>query len=149
MKPPVKIEDLMEEWRKDSKIDETEVSKEIARIPSLHSKYAVVMSHHNLLVKKYTFEYNKLRKIKWEYLLGYLNDPESLQKYGLEPMVKKVLRQDVPIYLDGDQELINVLLKKNLHEEIVDFCKGVIKEVGNRSWQLKTYVDYERFIAGH
>ena len=148
MKPPVNIELLMEEWVKDAGYDETEPQKAVANIPKLHAKYLRIMTHHNLISKKLTSEYNSRRKIKYDYYSGDLNNPEDLEKYGLEPMMKKVLRSDIGMWLDSDPDLNNILLKKLMHEEIVEFCKNVLKECNNRTWQLKSYMDWERFIGG-
>lgn len=148
MKPPVNIDMLMEEWIKDAAYDETEPQRAIANIPKLHAKYLRIMTHHNLLVKKISTEYNTRRKIKWEYFSGDLNNPEDLAKYDLEPMLKKVLRVDLQHYLDSDIELNNILLKKVIHEEIVEFCRNVLKELNNRTWQLKSYMDWEKFVGG-
>lgn len=148
MKPPVNIEMLMEEWVKDAPYDETEPQRAMANIPKLHAKYLRIMTHHNLTVKKLLAEYNTRRKIKWEYYSGDLNNPEDLERYGLEPMLKKVLRADLQHYLDSDTELNNILLKKVIHEEIAEFCKNVLKELNNRTWQLKEYMAWERFIGG-
>ena len=35
----MKIEDIMEMWNKDSKIDETELATESSNIPVIHNKY--------------------------------------------------------------------------------------------------------------
>lgn len=148
MKPPVNIEALMEEWVNDSGWDETEPARAIANIPKLHSKYLRIMTYHNMVVKKLSGDYNKRRKIKWEYYNGDLNNPEDLQTYGLEPMMKKVLRSDIQHYLDSDTELNSILLKKMMHEEISDFCKAVIKELNNRTFQIRAHMDWERFIGG-
>jgi hypothetical protein len=148
MKPPVTIDVLMEEWVKDAPYDETEPQRAMANIPKLHAKYLRIMSHHNLIVKKLGAEYHSRRKIKYDYIAGDLNNPEDLEKYGLEPMMKKVLRADIPMWLDSDTELNNILLKKVMHEEIVDFCKSVLKELNNRTFQIKSYMEWERFIGG-
>lgn len=148
MKPPVNIEDLMEMWSKDSHIDETEPAREMIKTPNLHAKYLRIMTHHNLIVKKLMSDYHKRKKIKWEYYCGDLNNPEDLETYKLEPMVKKVLRADIPMYLDSDKELNDILLKKIMHEEIVEFCKTVLKELNNRTWQLKSVIDWEKFTSG-
>lgn len=149
MKPPVNIDALMEEWSKDAPIDETEPSRELAKIPSLHAKYLRIMTHHNMIVKKLMGDYNARRRIKWEYYSGDLNNPEDLETYNLEPMTKKVLRADIPIYLDSDPELNNILLKKVVHEEIVDFCKSVLKELNNRTFQIRSFIDWEKFTGGN
>lgn len=148
MKPPVNIDDLMDMWTKDSPVDITEPSRELERIPSLHSKYLKIMTHHNLVVKKLMSEYQTRKKIKWEYYNGDLNNPEDLATYNLEPMRKKVLRADISIYLDSDKELNAILLKKVLNEEIVEFCKAVLKELNNRTFQVRSIIDWEKFVGG-
>lgn len=129
-------------------MDETEPGRELLKVPKLHSKYLKALMHHSLVAKKLNGEYLHRKKILWEYYMGHLNNPDDLTKYGLEPFPKKVNRLDVPMYLDGDTSLTNLLLKKAMHDEIVDFCKSIIKELNNRVWELKTFVDYERFIKG-
>lgn len=148
MKLPVSIDFVMEEWSKDSVIDETEPGRELIKISKLHSKYLMIMSHHNLLVKKYTVEYNRLKKLRWEYYSGDLNNPEDLETLGLEPWLKKTLRQDIPMYIDSDQLLNNTLLKRTVHQEIVDVCQSILKELQNRTWQLKSFIDWEKFNSG-
>lgn len=148
MKPPVDVETLMAMWSEDAPIDETEPSKELAKIPKLHSKYLAIMMHHSLIVKKLSSDYNIRKRIKWEYYSGDLNNPEDLAKYKLEPNLKKILRADIGMYLESDSELNNILLKKVMNEEIVDFCKNVLKELNNRTWQLKEYIGWEKFTHG-
>ena len=149
MKPPVTLDILTDMWSKDSQVDLTEPSRELAKIPSLHSKYLQILSHHNLIIKKLTTDYNKQKSILFQYFSGDLNDPEELEKYGFnEPMRKKILRQDIPIHLDGDQQLINLLLKKAIHQEIVDSCEKILKEINNRTFQLNNIIKWEIFTSG-
>lgn len=148
MQPPVSIDNLMDEWSKDAIINELEPSREMLNIPKLHAKYLRILTHHRLVVKKLMGDYQKLKKLKWEYFSGDLNNPEDLEKYGLEPVLKKILRQDIPTYLDSDTDLNSILLKKVLHEEIVDACLAILKELNSRTWQIKSFIDYEKFIDG-
>jgi hypothetical protein len=149
MKAPVKIDALMEEWSKDCKIDNTEPGEELIRIPILHGKYINIMTHHSLLAKKIAFEYNEKRMIKTEYYSGNLNNPEDLAKYGLEPFQYRVTKQKVSEYIETDKELISILMRKIAHEEIVEYCKSILKELQNRTWQLRTYIDYLKYTSGH
>ena len=143
------IEQLLEMWSQDSKIEETEASKELAKVPSLHSKYLRVRSNHNLIVKKLMTDYSSRKRIMWEYYSGDLNNPEDLAKYNLEPLRRKILRQDIPIYLDSDEELTKILIKKMIHQEIVDACDSILKELNNRTYQLGNIVKWETFVGGH
>lgn len=148
MKPPVTIDSLTEMWAKDAVLDETEPGKELLKIPQLHSKYITIMSHHKLIVKKLASEYSKLKIVKWEYFSGDLNNPEDLQKHNLEPFRKKVLRQDLGNYLDSDTDLNNILIKKILHQEIVDICESILKELHSRTFQIKSFIEWSKFTQG-
>lgn len=148
MKPPVSIESLHEEWAKDAVIDETEPARTLAKTSSLHAKYLQILTHHNLIIKKLMSDYAKLKRLKWEYYNGDLNNPEDLQQYGFEPITKKILRPEIPMYLDADEQLNTILIKKTVHQEIVDACTSILKEINNRTWQLKAMMDWERFTSG-
>jgi hypothetical protein len=140
------IETIMSEWEKDTKIDTTEPGKEIIRIPLLHNKYNKYLSTHNLASKKAHFEYNKLRKVKWMYYNGKMSSDE-LEKYGWEQF-PFTLKQDISVYMDGDDDLCKLQAKKAYHDECSAFCINVMKELNNRTWQLKEFMGWERFING-
>ena len=58
-----KLDELLEEWRKDSDIDRTEPGKALLDIPKLHSKYLNILSRHRLLSKEAEFKYNKMENV--------------------------------------------------------------------------------------
>ena len=140
------LEDLLEEWRKDSEIDRTEPGKALLDIPKLHSKYLNILSQHRLYAKQAQFKYNKMKKLKWEYYTGKL-DEDDLEKYGWEPF-PYVLKSDISTYLDGDEDLNKCLTSKAMHDEIVDICTAVLKELNSRTFQLRDFISWERFIQG-
>ena len=142
--PP--LEDIMKQWEKDSDVDSTEPGKEIIRIPLLHNKYNKYLSLHNLSAKKAAIEYDRIKKLKWMYFTGKL-DQEELDKLGWEPF-RFTLKSDINVYLDGDDDLNKLKRKKSYHEESAKFCENVMKELQSRTYQLKAYMDWERFIQG-
>lgn len=142
--PP--LEAIIEHWAKDSEVDSTDPSKEIIRIPVLHSKYNKFLTLHNLSAKKAGYEYAKLKKVKWAYYNGKMSQ-EELDKYGWEPF-QFVLKSDLNVYLEGDDDLNKLKRKQAYHEEAASFCTNVMKELNNRTWQLKEFMAWERFING-
>ena len=70
------IEELINQWEKDSDLDTTEPGKEILRVPLIHSKYNKYLSLHNLSAKKCALEFNKVKKLKWLYYNGKLDEDE-------------------------------------------------------------------------
>lgn len=148
MKPPVSLDDLMKMWSEDSVIDQTEPGRAMADIPKLHAKYLKILSYHNLVVKKLHGDYQKLKKLKWEYYNGDLNNIEDLKEYNLEPFTKKVIRQDISMWIDADKQLNDILLKKAMNQEIVDATTLILKELHSRTFQIKSIIEWERFTGG-
>lgn len=141
-----KIDELLEMWRQDADIDRTEPGKALLDIPKLHSKYLNILSRHRLLVKEAEFKYNKMKKVKWEYYTGKMDD-DTLKHYGWEPF-PFILKSDITTYLDSDEDLNKFLANKAMHEEIVDVCNAILKELNNRAWELRSFIDWEKFIQG-
>jgi hypothetical protein len=140
------LDKVLEHWSKDSAVDNTEPSREIIRIPVLHSKYLNIMSNHKLSAKKSFFDYNRMRKLKWEYYTGKMSQ-EELEEHGWEPF-RYTLKSDVTTYLEADNDLIRLLEKKVYHEEVISVCEAILKELNNRTWQLREHMTHERFIQG-
>lgn len=140
------IESIMENWERDSKIDQTDPGTEIIRIPVLHNKYNKFLTLHNLASKRAGLELVKLKKLKWAYYTGKM-DQDELKKHGWEPF-PFVLKTDIQTYLEGDIDMTNMQRKKVYHEEAANFCQNVMKELNNRTWQLKEFMAWERFING-
>jgi hypothetical protein len=140
------IDDLLEMWRQDCDIDKTEPDREILNIPKLHSKYLNILSRHRLLSKESEFKYNKMKKLKWEYYTGKLDD-DTLKKYGWEPF-PYILKSDINTYLESDEDLNKTIANKVLHDEIIDLCTLILKELNSRTFQLRDYISWQKFIQG-
>jgi hypothetical protein len=140
------LDKVLEYWSKDSVVDDTEPSREIIRVPVLHGKYLTIMSNHKLAAKKAFFDYSRMRKLKWEYYTGKMSQ-EELEEHGWEPF-RYTLKSDVTTYLEADNDLIRLLEKKVYHEEVVSVCEAILKELNNRTWQLREHMTHERFIQG-
>ena len=141
-----KIEELLEMWRKDCDIDRTEPGKALLDIPKLHSKYLMILSKHRLLSKEAEFKYNKMKRLKWEYYTGKLDD-DQLRQYGWEPF-PYVLKSEITTYLESDEDINKYVAQKILHDEIVDVCQSILKELNSRTFQLRDFIAWERFIQG-
>lgn len=140
------LDELLEMWRQDSIIDSTEPGKALLDVPKLHSKYLNILSRHRMLSKEAEFKANKMRKLKWEYYTGKLDDDE-LKKYGWEPF-PYVLKAELNTYLESDEDINRQLAAKLMHDEIVDVCQSIMKELNSRTYQLRAVIDWEKFIQG-
>jgi len=143
----MKIDDLYDMWDKDGTIDMINISSESANIPKLHNKYFQMYVKEGLRLKKMKAEYKELYKLKNDYYRGDLDD-EELKQYGWSPQPVRILRQDIPQYIDADPDIIQKSLKIGLQEAVVSYLESILKQINNRGYQLKTIVDWERFKTG-
>ena len=141
------LEQLLSEWDNDAKIDTTDAGKEMLRIPLLHSKYNKYLTLHKLACLRKESDLAKLRKLKWMYYNGKL-DQQELVKLGWETF-PFTLKSDLNIYMDSDDDVIKFKAQVTLHDECVQYCTYVMKEINNRTWQMKEWMAWSRFEGGH
>ena len=141
------LEQVLKLWEKDADIDRTEPGNELIKIPKLHNKYLTIMTSHRFALEKANFDYLRMRKIKWEYYTGKLSQ-EELQEYGWEPF-RYTLKSDISTYLESDNDLIKLLEKKMYHKETVSVIEAIMSELKSRTFQLRDFIQWERFIGGN
>jgi hypothetical protein len=140
------LEQILKYWDTDSNMDQTEPSKELLKIPVLHSKYLNILTKHKIASKKAHFDYLRMRKIKWEYFTGKMSR-EELDEYGWEPF-QFALKSDINTYLEADGDLIKLLEKKVYHEEAISVVESIMSELKQRTWQLRDFISWEKFVNG-
>ena len=140
------VDALLEEWKKDAKLDKLELSSELRKIPSHQSKYLQILSTHRRAFQEGERRMTKMRRIKYEYYTGRL-DQASLTKYGWQSF-PFTLKGDLNTYMESDKDLLNARAVLSIHEEIVSICESIMKELNNRTWQLKEICGWEKYIGG-
>ena len=128
----MKIEEIYELWAGDSEIDQTNVSSESANIPKIHNKYFRIYMEEGMKLKQFRAKYKQLKLLKEQYYKGEL-DITELQEHGWEPQPLKILRQDIPTYIDADKDIIDLSLKIGMQEEKVNYLEAIIKMISNRT----------------
>ena len=132
------LEQLQKEAQKDLKIDKEQLDIESLKTPELYGKYLQIYTRWNLLSKQVESDYKKLLRDKWEYYSGKSEVPFEL----------KVLKQDIPMYLEGDEDLIKAKHKVDYHNAMCDCAENVMKTLNNRGFQIKNAIDWKRFLEG-
>jgi len=143
----MKIEEIVSEWNKDSKIDETELSTESLKIPQLHDKYLKFFMGERVQLFRIKSENKKIKKILLEYYLGEL-DRDELEELGRDQFYKKLLKNEVDIYIESDDMYIESNLKVAMQQEKVNYIESIIKSVNNRGFQIKSAIDFLKFTMG-
>ena len=129
---------------KDLKRDDTELDSESARIPLLHNKYLQHINKYSLLLKKAQQELNVLEREKWEYYTGKAD--ESV--YREKPFDLKVLKSDVHIYINSDEEMQRADQKVAYLNTVVKYLEQILRGLNNRTFLIKNMIEWKKFTSG-
>ena len=143
----MKADELIIEWERDSDIDKTELGKESLRIPQLHSKYLKELFLAKSTLTKLNGDFKKLYKLKHQYYLGILSQ-EELEEHGWTPQPLKILKADIPIYLESDNDLQTIQQRIQLTEDKLEIIENIIRTLNNRGYLLKNAIEWEKFKMG-
>ena len=143
----MKADELVIEWERDSDIDKTELGKESLRIPQLHSKYLKELFLAKSTLTKLNGDFKKLYKLKHQYYLGILSQ-EELEEHGWTPQPLKILKVDIPIYLESDNDLQTIQQRIQLTEDKLEIIENIIRTLNNRGYLLKNAIEWEKFKMG-
>jgi hypothetical protein len=143
----MKLDDIMDLWAEDARMDDTELGNESLRIPMLHHKYYKIFVQEGLLLKKLEQDYKSLYKLKYEYYMGVL-DQETLTEKGWDPNPLKILKQDMSIYMEGDADLQLIQAKIDIQKQKISFLESAIKTIINRGFLIKNAIEWEKFKVG-
>lgn len=141
------FEDLKRHTERDMKVDDTQLDLESLKIPQLHNKYLNFLQEERFNLKKMGFDFASLRRSKWEYYTGKISE-EDLEEKGWEPFDLKILKSDIDMYLDSDNDMILMKQKITYQEEKVFYLESVIKEIGQRNWEIRNAIEWRKFVSG-
>ena len=141
------LEELQLMWKEDTEINTSDIIGETIKIPKLHNKYYHMYVKQGLKVKKLKTDLVELEKVKSEYYNGSLDELE-LKKRNWAPFKLKVLRQDLPRYIDSDREIIELCLRIDYHASLTNYLEDIIKQINNRNFLIKNIIDWSKFQQG-
>ena len=139
------LDKIQEMWQKDSVIDPDNLHDESLKIPQLHSKYYTVYNTIMLLRERAQESYNRVKLERYNYYTG----KATAEVYAEEPFPYKVREKDaIQRYLDADEKLSAVDMKIKYYNVTLKFLEEVIKNVSNRTFQIKNAIEWQKFQAG-
>lgn len=143
------LTEIVEMWKDDSKVDSTEVGKELLKICNLHAKYLEQLAKHSTAYKINFQKLDKLKKFKIHYFSGRMNDShEELKKFDLEPFPYTLSKSDIDVYVADDKDVQELKMLIDSHKECADTCSSIITALKNRGFDLRGYTDFLKFQKG-
>ena len=141
----ITLDKIQEMWEKDAKMDPDNLHTESLNIPVLHSKYYEIYNNIYLLRKKAEQQRKNIRHERYEYFSGKA-EPEV---YIENPFPKKIRdKETMQKYLDADEKLSGVSLKIDYYETMLRYLEEILKQITNRTYQIKNSIEFMRFTSG-
>jgi len=141
----INLDKIQSMWQEDCKIDIDNMHEESIKIPQLHSKYHEILNNLILLRTKAQKIQKSVRHERYEYYSGKA-DPEVYQR---EPFPKKVRDKDALIrYMDADDRVSDANLKVEYYDVMINYTESILKQISNRTYQIKNSIEWHKFQAG-
>ena len=139
------LDSIQDMWEKDAKLDRDNLHEESLNIPSLHAKYFELYNTIFLMRKKAEQQRKNIRHERYEYFSGKA-DPDV---YIQDPFPKKIRdKETMQKYLDADEKLSGVSLKIEYYEVMLKYLEEILKQITQRTYQIKNAIEFMRFTAG-
>lgn len=142
------IEEIHEMWAVDAEIDDNYLGETTTATPKLHAKYLKLLMNTKLKHTKLQSDHNILRKQKFRFYRGELSRDE-LSDLGWEQWQGvKPLKNEMDEFLQGDEDLNKIKVRIQYLEAMIYQLESIMAQIKARDWQIKTAVEWKRFLAG-
>ena len=138
------LDELKVQVANDLKVNDERLDTESLKNQELYDKYLEIKSNFELLMYKAKGDYKILYRDKWEYYGG----KADAKIYETKPFDLKVLKTDLQMYINSDEEILAVQGKIAYYESIIKYIDGVIKSIDNRGWDIRNATEWKKFEAG-
>ena len=144
----MKLSEIQEEWKVDSKINELELGREAVKVATLHSKYPTLLSNIKLQLRKAESDYNNMRRVKYKYYRGELSRDE-LEKLNLEQYLgNKPLKNEMDEFMLCDEDLNLLTDKIEYYKTVVFTLEQILRSLNSRTWDIKSAIEWNKFTNG-
>ena len=138
------LDELKIQVAMDLKVNDERLDTESLKNQELYAKYLDIKSKFELLMYKAKGDYKILYREKWEYYGG----KADANIYVTKPFDLKVLKSDLSIYIESDEEIIQIENKIVYLETVCKYVDGVMKAISGRGWDIKNAIQWKNFEAG-
>ena len=133
------LDKLNEMWEQDSQLNDEKLDHDSLAIHKLHAKYLRLYSTFNTLKDQQEFEVKRTYRDRWEYYTGKAEKPFPI----------KLIKTDVPTYLEADEVYAKSVLKLKYYNQMVDALKAILQAINNRSFYIKNAIEFAKFLKGY
>ena len=140
----MKFDEIKLAYKKDSVINREDLMQASIDVPYLHHKYLTELYTAKAQLTRVKHTYKVLYKEKWLYYSGKANT----DVYKKNPFDLKVMKSDMGLFFDADEDLQKELYKISILEQKIQYTEAVVKEIMNRSFTINNINKSAAFING-
>lgn len=144
------LDKILDEWKKDARIDPLNIDESSRLTPELHAKYLAMLSQTKLKLKQAEFKQKDLMKWKWLWYNGKLSQ-EEVEELGWDPDPfngLKILKGEMEHYVETDPELVASEAKMELLKTTIDTLKEIVENLKWRHQTIGNMIRWKQFEAG-
>ena len=148
-----KFEQLKTDWTEDSHVDfqfknksyTADLAQLALDIPYQHNKYLNHYTDISQIKTSLEFEIRRLVRDKREYYGG----EADAKVYAEKPFGGRISTQDkMKVYVESDDDVINLEAKIRYLDQMLYWLDQVMKQISNRGFQIKSAIEWEKFVNG-
>lgn len=138
------LKELIKSAKEDLKIDSTNLHKEAERQSDLFLKYREILSMSRISLKDYEIKLARLIIFKRQYYSG----SAPTEVYEKDPFDLRLRKAEVDEYIKNDDEIISIDKEICVLEEKISFIEDLLSQIKSRSWEIKSSIAWQKFLAG-
>ena len=141
------IEQLQNEWEKDSRIDMSDLANESMRTLSLHSKYIREYTIAKIEMEKCEEDLKILKRYCWYKYNGLLESSELLQNDELFNLTLNK-KDELNLFIESDSNYSKKNLQLKYLRERVTMLESILKIIASRNFTIKNAIDFIKIENG-
>ena len=144
------LEQILEEWQKDCRIDPNSLDISSQQTPELHAKYLGILARSKLKLKDAEFKQKELMKYKWLWFNGKLSQEEiESQGWSHDPFDGlKILKGDMEHFVEADSDLVESEARIQYLKTMIDTLKEIVDNLKWRHQTVGNIIRWKQFEAG-
>ena len=144
------LEDILNKWEEDSKINQTDLSHASIETAMAHSRYLKLLSLGKLQLKKSQLNQKSLLKDKWLYYNNKMSK-EEIDEHGwdYDPFKGlKIMKSDMHHWYDTDKDIQKSEEKVTYYKTLVETLQEMVETLRWRHQTIGNIIKWKNFEAG-
>jgi len=147
----MKLDDIMEMWKKDSQIDDLALDDETKKTSKLHAKYLELVNITRLQLAKLDSDLDTLKKDKWLYYTGKMTKQDMDDRgWAYDPFGggTKPLKSELEYYYESDADMVKAKQKIEYQKAIANTLEEIMNNLRWRHTHIKNIIEWKKFVSG-